>query len=450
MLHEFASSPDALPVRYDVIRTEAEDKQARQQKLYDIVSQYMVIVPTDAPLNEQLQTEDHMLIERGGGEWLVAFAGRLQQAPETAYHELDKQLKELRLFALFREATITIDGQAQPLHLIHIIEGRVTNRTKLNIWLPLILFVATVFSVLYTGATIAIGEIGLENPQQATAMAENMLAEIWRGWPYALSILLILVPHEMGHYLMMRRYKTAASLPYFIPAFGLSIFGTFGAAIVMREPLRNRKVLFDVGAAGPLAGLVFAVPILLIGLATSPVVPIEGGMVEGNSILYALSKWLVFGQFLPNGDVDVLLNQFAWAGWTGLFVTALNLIPMGQLDGGHILYSTLGQRARKLYLPLIAIIVFMTFFVSNVWLLFALMLMLFGRFYAVPLDDITRLDKNRRALAIFTLLLFFFIITPQPLYVLAAPDSTGAAVQLGTMATAALIALRGRLRLLAR
>ena len=176
--------------------------------------------------------------------------------------------------------------------------------------------------------------------------------ELWRGLPYTIAILLILGSHELGHYFAARHHKLAVTLPYFIPAPFISLIGTFGAFIQLREPMRNRKVLLDVGAAGPLTGLVFAIPILLIGLATSQVGPIQpGGMVEGNSLLYALAKIIVFGRFLPNGSVDVYVNQLAWAGWTGLLVTALNLIPIGQLDGGHILYSLIGERARMPVLP---------------------------------------------------------------------------------------------------
>ena len=132
----------------------------------------------------------------------------------------------------------------------------------------------------------------------------------------------------MGHYFAARHHKLAVTLPYFIPAPFISLIGTFGAFIQLREPMRNRKVLLDVGAAGPLAGLVFAVPILLIGLATSSVGPLQvGGMVEGNSMLYALAKMIIFGRILPNGAVDVYVNQLAWAGWTGLLVTGAEPDP---------------------------------------------------------------------------------------------------------------------------
>src|SRR5690606_26585459 len=124
--------------------------------------------------------------------------------------------------------------------------------------------------------------------------------------------------HELGHYFAARHHKIAVTLPYFIPAPFVSFLGTFGAFIQLREPMRNRKVLLDIGAAGPLTGLIFPIPIVFIGLATSTVGPMTpGGYLEGNSFLYALAKTIVFGRFLPDGQVDVYMNQLAMAGWAG-------------------------------------------------------------------------------------------------------------------------------------
>src|SRR5690606_23470644 len=181
----------------------------------------------------------------------------------------------------------------------------------------------------------------------------------------------------------------------------------------LRQPLRNRKILMDVGAAGPLAGLFFAVPILLIGLASVPPHPMSmlGGIYEGDSILYAAAKVITYGHFVPDGQVDVCINcnQLAWAGWTGLLVTALNLFPLGQLDGGHIIYSAFGDRARKLYYPLMGLMILLTLFVSSTWWLWLLMLLFLGQMYAAPLDTITPLDKPRRWVALAALIIFVLI-----------------------------------------
>jgi membrane-associated protease RseP (regulator of RpoE activity) len=179
--------------------------------------------------------------------------------------------------------------------------------------------------------------------------------------------------------------------------------------------MRNRKVLLDVGAAGPLTGLVFALPILLIGLATSQVGPVSpGGVVEGNSVLYALSKILIFGQFFPSGGYDVFVNQLAWAGWTGLLVTGLNLMPVGQLDGGHLLYSLIGERARRLYYPFMGALILLVLTGSDAWLFWLVLLFLFGRVYAAPLDMITPLDRRRKWIAVFGLIVFLLTFVPVP------------------------------------
>lgn len=392
------------------------DPEAQQLRFRRIISQYMTVETTLEYDEMMLPAEDRAILDRGGSYLFISFAGRLIEDSERVFNELDKELRDDDVFPLLRTNP---DDEGQQPHLIHIAVHRPEKPARLSAWPNALLFLATIFSLLYAGAVIAIGEIGLRDPDLAASMSASLLSvmgELWRGWPYAIALMLILVPHEMGHYLMMRRHRTAASLPYFIPAFLISPFGTFGAAIALRESLRNRKVLLDVGASGPIAGFVFAVPILFIGLATSPVIPIEpGGFVEGNSLLYAFAKLVIFGEVLPNGEVDVMVNQLAWAGWTGLFVTALNMIPLGQLDGGHVLYALFGERARRLYWPLMGAMLALFLFVSPVWLVFGVMLFFVGRFYAVPLDTITPLDNRRRVTACIALCIFILSFTPVPL-----------------------------------
>ena len=285
----------------------------------------------------------------------------------------------------------------------------------------LVLFLATIDSTLYAGAM---------NEPEFTG------TELWLGWPFSLSMLLILGAHELGHYFAARYHKVPVTLPYFIPF--PSFIGTMGAFIRLKAPIKNRRALLDIGAAGPLAGMVFALPILLFGLATSPVGPLpEGGYwMEGNSVLYLLAKAVAHGQCLPDhapvcealatltgaagGDggqtMDVSLNQVAWAGWVGLFVTGLNLIPVGQLDGGHVSYVLFGRRARRFFWPAIGGLVLLGLITeASTWWLWILLLFFFGRTYAQPLDDVTMLDPRRRAIAIFTLLLFFLVFVPVPL-----------------------------------
>ena len=240
----------------------------------------------------------------------------------------------------------------------------------------------------------------------------------WRGWPYALSLILILGTHELGHYFAARYHRVNVTLPYFIPL-PIGFFGTLGAFIQLREPMRNRKILFDVGVAGPLAGLIVAVPVLLIGLATSHVEPLpdETYVLEGNSLLYAAAKLVVFGELLPNGEEDVFINQLAKAGWTGLLITGLNLIPLGQLDGGHVIFTLIGKHARRLYLPVLGTFVVLSLY-SSAWLPWTLILFFVGRLYAVPLDMITPLDTRRRWIGYAALLIFVLVFVPLPLQVI--------------------------------
>jgi membrane-associated protease RseP (regulator of RpoE activity) len=258
------------------------------------------------------------------------------------------------------------------------------------------------------------------------------------------SLLAILLAHEFGHYLAGRYHRSAVTLPYFIP-FPLSPFGTMGAFIQLKEPPKNKRILLDIGIAGPLAGLIIAIPVLFIGLHLSEVTRlplIQSGetlSLEGNSILYLLAKYIVFGQWLPNpgnagfinpiiywiryfftgqpvpfGGLDVQLHPVAWAGWAGLLITALNLIPAGQLDGGHLLYVLIGRKARNI-LPFILVGMIILGFVWSGWWVWAFLTFFLGRIFAEPLDQITPLDPRRKALAILGLFIFLVIFTPIPL-----------------------------------
>jgi membrane-associated protease RseP (regulator of RpoE activity) len=217
------------------------------------------------------------------------------------------------------------------------------------------LFLATILTTTAAGAMQAHGQ----------RPGGGGIAPISDGLSYSIPLMLILLAHELGHFLVARLYGVPASLPYFIPlppGFGL---GTMGAVIGMRNITRDRKRLIDIGAAGPLAGLLVAIPVIWWGLAHSQVAPlVAGSFQEGNSLLYALLKRLVTGAWLPDGQRDVFLHPTAFAGWAGLLVTMINLIPIGQLDGGHIAvayfgngYGRVAERLRRL-LPVLAIAVF--------------------------------------------------------------------------------------------
>lgn len=196
---------------------------------------------------------------------------------------------------------------------------------RLNVFL----FVLTVFSVFDMGALDETLEHGVHY---------RLLA----GWKFALPLLAILLAHEFGHYFASRYHRVPASLPYFIPLPRIGLFGTMGAVISMRDTIRSRNALLDIGASGPLAGLVVAIPVLFWGIAHSPVEAFHGEYwQEGQSLLYVAVKWVVHGPIPPGYDVH--LHPAAYAGWAGLLLTLINLLPFGQLDGGHVAYALFGE-----------------------------------------------------------------------------------------------------------
>ncbi len=440
MINETASSTEDRPALRSSVRVPPSggDSALHNTDLRDAVASVLMIEQeTHDPEPEQI-ARDTIFVMNPQSQLVASYTGRLLIESEAAYDRLDALLKPMNYLPVFRWAA--------DRHVVHILSARVTPKPR-PWWINVVLLALTIFAVLEVGTRMAINEIAAIDLETAEQLFENYYLELWRGLPYAISILLILGGHELGHYFAARHHRIAVTLPYFIPAPFVSFLGTFGAFIQLREPMRNRKVLLDIGAAGPLAGLLFAVPILFIGLKTSEVNPITPGLLEGNSILYALMKILAFGRFLPDGQSDVYINQFAMAGWAGLLVTALNLIPLGQLDGGHVLYSLIGNRARLLFFPLIAAAAVLAFF-NDTWILWVVLLVIFGRTYAAPLDMITPLDNRRRWIGVVTLLLFLVTFVPVPLTLVepvGAPPIRDSVFAL-PMLTAAGIVLLQRLR----
>jgi hypothetical protein len=241
-----------------------------------------------------------------------------------------------------------------------------------------------------------------------------------KGLPYALGLMGILGTHELGHYLTARFYQMRATLPYFIPIpFAL---GTFGAFIQVRSPMPNRRVLFDVGIAGPLAGLVATIPVLLWGLSQSSVAPLAADSKDLNftvlnpkiSIMFMLFSKLMFGTQLT-ASTGVQLHPLALAGCLGLVVTALNLMPMGQLDGGHIVHAMYGQRNGAVIGQVTRLLVFILAFFVQPWLRFWAILLFFMPAFDEPaLNDVSELDNRRDFLGLAVLLLLLLIILPVP------------------------------------
>ncbi|MDI6761117.1 MAG: site-2 protease family protein [Candidatus Brocadiaceae bacterium] len=234
---------------------------------------------------------------------------------------------------------------------------------------------------------------------------------------YSGAIMAILLSHEMGHFVMCKKYKVESTLPFFIPV-PFPPFGTFGAVIKMRGFIPNKRALFDIGAAGPLAGLVFALPAVIIGLSLSEVRAVtETDAVHylglGEPLLFMFLAKIVVGN-VPEG-LDIFLHPIAFAGWAGLFVTALNLLPIGQLDGGHIIYALLGRKSEIVYrIGILAFCAIALFYYPG-WMLFAMLLLIFGFHHPAPMDEHTGLNLPRKLLGIFMLILFIVCFTPVPL-----------------------------------
>jgi membrane-associated protease RseP (regulator of RpoE activity) len=445
MLHEPASSFKDRPQVRPGAR--APEKEAAQPFEVAATSEYQPAVASvlsgarAIPANPDTQSIRETLLMLGPSAALMAaYEGQLLLDPEQAYAQLDAKLAPQNALALFRPGA----GQTT---LVYVVRGRPQVRPR-PIWPNLLLFALTVLSLLLVGTSIAAGEAGLADPAASNAIMNNMLPNLWRGLPYTISLLLILGAHEMGHFFAARAHRTSVTLPYFIPAPPfISPIGTAGAFIQIREPIRSRRALIDIGAAGPLAGLAVAIPILFIGLATSQLVPpAPVSLVEGNSLLYALAKTIVFGEFVPNGSVDVMINQLAQAAWTGLLVTALNLIPLGQLDGGHILYSLIGERARSLYYPVLALTVVMVVTVSEAWLFWLILLFLFGRFYAAPLNMVTPLKRRHQVIAVLALVVFAVTFVPIPFAIQETPVTPLPGQSVGLLLPVALVFILHRLR----
>ena len=250
------------------------------------------------------------------------------------------------------------------------------------------------------------------------------IASTWlvKGVWYSISIIIILLAHEMGHYFMCRKYNIRATLPFFLPfpLPQLNPFGTLGAVIKIEDRIPNRKALFDVGVAGPLAGLFFTIPEIIIGLKLSPVIKVSD--LPTNVIYYNLGESVLFSQLakfvigdLPAG-YDIVLHPMAFAGWAGLFVTALNLLPIGQLDGGHVLYAIFGQNSKNIYKIVLGVFVIICAVWYPGWLLLIILLIWFGYRHPPPIDDYTPLDKKRRILGYIVFVIFIISFTPIPFY----------------------------------
>jgi membrane-associated protease RseP (regulator of RpoE activity) len=358
--------------------------------------------------------------ERSG---VIFFVGQLLRTnSEEVYDLVAQRWRALDYTPLLRRHKGQIAFIAQP---------GVVNPKPANPWVNVALGLATILSILFTGAAY-------ESQGLPTTLAAWL-----SGVPMMLTMVLILLAHELGHYFAARYHKVGVTLPYFIPLPLMSPVGTLGAFIQLRSPFKTKKQLFDIGVAGPLAGLIFAVPLIFWGISGSNVTAItrsESSVLEGNSIFYLAVKYLMHGQLLPHfdqyaglpwwrefmlllagvippgGGQDVLINSVAFAAWFGLFVTAMNLLPVGQLDGGHVIYCLLGNKAARLGVVLILVMAAAGMLWWSGWLVWALLaFFIVGPGHPPPLNDLIELGPGRKVLAYVMIVLFFILFMPNPL-----------------------------------
>ncbi|MCB0282181.1 MAG: site-2 protease family protein [Calditrichaeota bacterium] len=335
----------------------------------------------------------------------------------------EEEVKELQQHLLTRGLYSQAEASPTKYYLRIISSDRVPKKNQ--VFIPVLLFLLTIITTSFTGALLG----GLD----PLLSWENFSY----GFYYSFALLTILFCHEMGHYLYARYYAINVTLPYFLPFYFplMFSFGTFGAFIRLKAPIPNKKALFDIGIAGPIAGFVVSVAFLIIGFLNIPseqamwdfisnIHPISedsaGVLTFGSNLLFDILAWITGRTYLPMSEMYHF--PFIVAGWFGLLVTALNLMPIGQLDGGHITYALFGSGAERIAILgftgiIILNIVLISRFQSFVYVLWPLLILIFIRFKHPPtLDDSMEIDKRRRILGYFAYIIFILSFSPMPMY----------------------------------
>ncbi len=292
-------------------------------------------------------------------------------------------------------------------------------RVKAGPWLNIFLFVLTIASTFFVGLSWSLGyRYGSAVEQdfpfnfRVGLFADHEIVTL--SVLYSVVLLVILLGHELGHYLACRRYKIDATLPYFVPA--PTLIGTLGAFIKIKSPITRKRQLFDIGAAGPLVGFALALPALVVGLALSRIGPApqgEGALIFGEPLLFKLIGGLLFSD-IPPGQV-ILPHPVAFAGWVGVLVTALNLFPMGQLDGGHIFFAMFGKRAMIMARLFLAAFFVMGVFFWVGWFVWALLILLLGLKHPRLADEDVPLSPGRKAVGVLLVVIFVISFIPAPI-----------------------------------
>ena len=300
-------------------------------------------------------------------------------------------------------------------HIIHILKK--PKRKEKSVWINILLLITTIITTIITGSIICAGQFdiwSMSNPIDILK-PENLLKG---ALLFSLPLMTILFVHEMGHYFTSKKHGIKTSLPFFmpippiIPGFNI---GTMGAVISSRDPMPNKKALFDVGISGPIAGFLVAIPVIFIGIATAKIVPIipyenlpAGEVIFNSSFLIDGVSYLTHD--LPARHLE--MNPIYFAGWVGLLITAVNLLPAGQLDGGHIFRAVFGEKQKYVSWAAIIIMIF------TGWMFFAIIIMfMLGTMHPPPLNDDTDLDIKRKLLFIVALAMLILCYIPYPIHI---------------------------------
>ncbi|MBN2469845.1 MAG: site-2 protease family protein [Anaerolineae bacterium] len=386
------------PDAYGASSIEEPDPPGIRDELRDVVSTVLAIIE-----------EDEIAFQ---GEFGIAYQGELLIEPGEAAAALERQLTPLGFSAFLQrhgeiDLVLLVRGVQDadeipagggPLRRLLRSSGRSPA------WLHAALLIATIASTIYAGSFL------LHNGEF------RLLDALSAAGPFALTLLFILGVHEMGHYVAAKRHRVKVTLPFFIPLPVPGSLGTLGAVIFIRSPLKTRRALFDVGISGPLAGLVVALPLFVIGLLLPPITfgaPIN--LIFRAVGVPPLLHWL--GDPVVQGSLSraILLHPVALAAWFGVLLTALNLLPLGQFDGGHVAYALFGRRAWPLAYAVFSLLALAGFLFWPTWLIWAFLALMTGLQHPPPHDDITPLDLRRKALGWLTILIFLLILVPQPI-----------------------------------
>ncbi len=330
----------------------------------------------------------------------VAFFCRIDE--ET----LEEKFESLRL-SLLEKNYIPMIKNEHGEHIIYVVKKPESKKQR-SIWVNIILLIATVFTTTLAGA------LQWVDIDQVDWMNLFSFQYLWQGFIFfSIPLMLILGVHEMGHYYASKKHHVDASLPYFIPLPPPFLLGTFGALISTREPIPNRKALLDIGIAGPLCGFLVAIPISLIGffLMQQQPLPIPSNGENISLIPPLLLQWM---QNLFSMSGNYIIHPTLFAGWVGIFLTAVNLLPAGQLDGGHVARAILKEKHKYISWVVIFVLAGLSFFYTG-WLMFAIIILLFiGTQHQPPLNEITPLDSRRKLLGLIILIIFILSFAPIP------------------------------------